>query len=431
MSDKLQTVRHYVAVGLNLPPLKRFPRPTRWLARLAARGVRYLSRVVTDWQREFNQGVLHVLEDLEGTVSRLEQVQQTTQRQFLEQWQNYAAAVHQHAALLEQHTASLQQQQAALQRQAVLLEEHEVALEAGSLVAKPYRDGGETFSVPSSIGIAASHEALDRFRRELAVEQQRLTLLAEQVRMAQLEIPPDVPSERSEVPGRPAGLEGLGAALEARFRSSREEIKGHLQVYLPLLAQGGIGTEDMPVVYLGCERAEWLELLHEHGLRARGVELNHNALADSRQRGFDVHAGDALKYLRSLPDASQGAVTAFHLVEHLPFETVVQVLSETVRALKPGGLVILETPNPQNLLLRSLFSHAAAPPREPVMPATLRLLAEQRGLSRVEVWAVNGRSQSHAPGVVPENQAAWGLVLETLRRHLESAPDYAVIAWKV
>jgi O-antigen chain-terminating methyltransferase len=47
-------------------------------------------------------------------------------------------------------------------------------------------------------------------------------------------------------------------------------------------------------------------------------------------------------------------VTAFHLVEHLPLATLVRFLDEALRVLRTGGLLIIETPNPKNLIAANL-----------------------------------------------------------------------------
>ena len=225
MSDKLQTVRHYVSVGLNLPPLKRFPGPARWLARLAARGVRYLSRVVTDWQREFNQAVLHALEDLDGTVTRLEQAQRAHQWQFEEKWQKYSTAVHHHQTMLEQQAASLQQQQALLQRHAALLEEHEAGLEAVQAAVEQPQDLARLVLGTGAAQMDSSRQALLRLRQELALEQRRLDLLLEQVRPLEpgATLPPALDAEEA---GTCPEVDRVCASFGTHFQDSREGANG-------------------------------------------------------------------------------------------------------------------------------------------------------------------------------------------------------------
>jgi O-antigen chain-terminating methyltransferase len=187
----------------------------------------------------------------------------------------------------------------------------------------------------------------------------------------------------------------------------------------------------MPVLDLGCGRGEWLELLGDHDLCARGVDCNGVFLEQCRQRGLGVSAGDALEHLSGLPDRSVGAVTAFHLIEHLPFLTLLEFLDEVVRVLKPGGLALFETPNPENLLVGSCFFYIDPTHQHPLFGPTLQFLAEQRGLVRVAVRPMNQHLLAPLYGTDPDQLVAevQGLP-EILRRHLLAAPDYALIGWK-
>jgi len=114
-----------------------------------------------------------------------------------------------------------------------------------------------------------------------------------------------------------------------------------------------MGLKDSPILDIGCGRGEWLELLKENNLNARGLDLNQVMVRMCRDKGLNVEEGEALSFLKSLPDSSLGAVTGFHLIEHYGFEFLVKLLGEILRVLKPGGIVIFETPNPGNILVGS------------------------------------------------------------------------------
>ncbi len=81
-----------------------------------------------------------------------------------------------------------------------------------------------------------------------------------------------------------------------------------------------------------------------------------------------MEEADALSYLKALPDGCLGAVTAIHLLEHLPFLVLVAVLDEAVRVLKPGGLVIFETPNPTNLTVGARDFYLESDPPQSTPP---------------------------------------------------------------
>ena len=119
--------------------------------------------------------------------------------------------------------------------------------------------------------------------------------------------------------------------------------------------------------------------------RARGVDFNRIVVEECREKQLDVEGADALDYLRSVPDASVGAVTVFHMVEHLPFRKLVLLLDEVTRILQPGGLAIFETPNPNNFLVGSRNFYFDPTHRNPIPNETLRFLVESRGLCQVKV----------------------------------------------
>lgn len=139
-------------------------------------------------------------------------------------------------------------------------------------------------------------------------------------------------------------------AFESEFRGSREDIIHRLQHYLPEILDleplRNYGALD-----LACGRGEWIQLLNAQGFKARGIDINQATNDACLELGLDVETADILEYLRRQPEESVGLVSAFHIVEHLPFELLFQVLKEIHRVLAPKGVVILETPNPENLMV--------------------------------------------------------------------------------
>lgn len=184
--------------------------------------------------------------------------------------------------------------------------------------------------------------------------------------------------------------EALRVRFEEEFRGSREEIKRRLRVYLPRLAEMRLSTGARPMVLdLGCGRGEWLELLREAGVEAEGVDHNRALVAGCVERGLKAHEADAIEYLRGLPADSVNAVTAFHLIEHLPFPELFTLLNETIRVLKPGGLAIFETPNPANVLVGSERFYFDPTHQRPLPTQLARFLAEGCGFSEVEIMPLH------------------------------------------
>jgi O-antigen chain-terminating methyltransferase len=168
-------------------------------------------------------------------------------------------------------------------------------------------------------------------------------------------------------------------AFENRFRGSRDEIRERLACNLPLFE--GLA----PVVDLGCGRGEFLELLREKGIAARGVEASAHAARECRARGLDVTEGDLLAFLRGLGDGAVGGVFAAQVVEHLPPRVLEALLREAHRVLRPGGLLLLETVNPRSVLAFLEVYNRDLTHERPLHPDTLSFLAAAAGFGEVRV----------------------------------------------
>jgi O-antigen chain-terminating methyltransferase len=178
----------------------------------------------------------------------------------------------------------------------------------------------------------------------------------------------------------------------------------------------------MPIVDVGCGRGEWLELLREEGLLAQGVDINRVLIEQCRQQDFKITESDMLAYLRKLPDRSIGAVTGFHIIEHLSHQNLIHLLDETVRVLAPEGVAIFETPNPQNVTVGSCNFYLDPTHQRPLPSATIKFLAEARGLCRVEVLSLHPYPAAFK---VDGTDLA-----ERFNEFFYGPQDYAVVGWK-
>ena len=141
-------------------------------------------------------------------------------------------------------------------------------------------------------------------------------------------------------------------AFEDRFRGTEADVRERLAVYLPEVRSCVRADAGGPrVLDLGPGRGEWLALLADAGVPARGVDDNGAMVEHLRGRGLDVAADDAACHLAALPDGALDVITAFHVVEHLDLESTLGLLAHAARVLRPGGLLVLETPHPANLVM--------------------------------------------------------------------------------
>ena len=208
-------------------------------------------------------------------------------------------------------------------------------------------------------------------------------------------------------------------AFEDRFRGSRSLISARLVVYQPFLRPLAVAFQTPKALDLGCGRGEWLEVLAGAGFDAWGVDLNEGMLAACQERGLTGQLGDALSTLKELPSESLALVSAFHLVEHLPFEAVQILVQEALRVLVPGGLLVLETPNSENLTVGTSSFYLDPTHLRPLPATLLEFVAEHAGFCRSKVLYLQEAADLHG-----DSQVALMDVLSGV------SPDYAVVAQK-
>ncbi|MGV8864878.1 MAG: class I SAM-dependent methyltransferase [Pseudomonas sp.] len=224
---------------------------------------------------------------------------------------------------------------------------------------------------------------------------------------------------RVEEPGMPAELY---LEFEAHFRGSREMIRERLKANLPYFKQNAELFSD-PVLDLGCGRGEWLQLLKEENIPAMGVDSNIAMIQCCTDAGLEAYVGDALQYLAALPTHSLGGLSAFHIIEHLPLDVFIRLIDEARRVVRPGGVVLFETPNPENLIVGACNFYIDPTHRNPLPPALVAFLLKARGFERVEI----DRRHPADPALLLKggDEAITG----PLNRLLFGAQDYAAIGY--
>ena len=254
-------------------------------------------------------------------------------------------------------------------------------------------------------------------------QQRRLKLLLEEARK-RLPEPLSTGQIKKMVKEEDHLLDAAYVSFEDQFRGTREDIKERQKIYLPYIRKSGAGEKKSPLLDIGCGRGEWLEVLEEEEFVAQGIDINSVLVEECRGRGSEVVEGDAIEYLRSLTDASIGAVTGFHIIEHLPFGLLVALLDETVRILKSGGVAIFETPNPENILVSAFKYYFDPTHRNPLPPGMIKFLVESRGLCQVEVLRLHPDEPSS------RLQDDGSEIVERFNEYFYGPQDYAVVGYK-
>lgn len=230
-------------------------------------------------------------------------------------------------------------------------------------------------------------------KNDLAQQKRLIALFLEE---AQRRLPEPLNSEqlRTLVNEQQHSLDAFYVAFEEQFRGSPQSLYSRFKVYLPLIERSKVGTIKAPILDIGCGRGEWLALLREYGYAAKGIDINRVMLEQCQAIGLEVQEADALEYLRSLPDFSLGAVSTFHVIEHLPFARLVCLLDESLRVLKPGGLILFETPNIRNILVGAGDFYRDPTHQTPLHPDTLSFVAKSRGFVRSESYFFEEKNES-------------------------------------
>jgi SAM-dependent methyltransferase len=194
-------------------------------------------------------------------------------------------------------------------------------------------------------------------------------------------------TEATEAAAPDATEQQMYVDFELRFRGSRDEVMARQRDALEFVAD--LAGSSYPLVDLGCGRGEWLELLAEAGVRAYGVDTNDEMVAEVRSRGLEAVVGDAVTHLEGLAPSSVQAISGFHIAEHLPLSDLARLVDAALLALRPGGLLLFETPNPTNLAVGAASFYLDPTHLRPLHPQFLTFLLESRGFSDVETRFVH------------------------------------------
>lgn len=166
--------------------------------------------------------------------------------------------------------------------------------------------------------------------------------------------------------------------FENRFRGTEEEIRARQATYVEEFrdVQG-------PVVDLGCGRGEFLELLSAAGIQSYGIDRHPDMVARSKEKGIDAREEDALAHLASVREGTLGGVFSAQMIEHLEIRDVPGFFELAADALAPGGRLVVETINPESLIVFASAFYVDLGHLRPLHPLTLRFLAEKTGFTDV------------------------------------------------
>jgi SAM-dependent methyltransferase len=226
--------------------------------------------------------------------------------------------------------------------------------------------------------------------------------------------------ERDHGDGRPVGqLDNYDFAN--RFRGEEDSLRERQRPYLEFFAD-----VRGQVLDLGCGRGEFLELLRDAGIAGHGVDLDRRMVEHCRAKGLSVELREGLDYLESLPNRSLGGIFASQIVEHMDLSGVLSLLHLAHRALAPGGVLLLDTHNPQTFFTYPLF--AIDPTHVRLYHSeTISWLFEREGFTDIEIRFEDPMMESLD---LPDISGDLQVLMERLRSILHGYLTYAVIGRK-
>jgi SAM-dependent methyltransferase len=234
---------------------------------------------------------------------------------------------------------------------------------------------------------------------------------------------PAVPAEARQAPAAPPtpAVDFDYESFEARFRPE-QSVRERQQQYVELL------RDKSRVVDLGCGRGELIEMLQAEGVGAYGVEIDPDFVSLLEEKGIEVVAKDAVAHLAEVEPGSIDGVVASHLVEHLPAASVTALVALAGERLADGGVLIIETPNPESLVAGSINFHRDLTHRRPIHPDTLAFLAESAGFANVDTRRLSPVPEDER--LPPPGDSRLDAVVERLNDLLYGFQDYAIVARK-
>ncbi len=133
----------------------------------------------------------------------------------------------------------------------------------------------------------------------------------------------------------------------------------------------------------GCGRGEFLELLRDNGIKAKGVEINSVECKILKDKGFDVELNDIVNYLNNTEEVFSG-ISAIEVVEHLSFQYLYDFIHLAYEHIEQGGIILLETLNCKNVSnLKNFYTDLTHV--KPVTMESLQFLCEKAGFKKLQV----------------------------------------------
>lgn len=188
-----------------------------------------------------------------------------------------------------------------------------------------------------------------------------------------------------------------------------------------------LARDRQPLFDAGCGRGELLLAARGAGISATGCDTNERSVADLTARGIDVVLAGIPECFAKFADGSLGSIAALHVVEHLPVDALFALFREAARTLRKDGLLMIETPNAESVLVGASEFWRDPTHIAPRHPAALTLLGREHGFSVDEVIAVHPLPEGTALATGSDDPPALQRVVEAINARLFGPQDLRLI----
>ncbi len=212
--------------------------------------------------------------------------------------------------------------------------------------------------------------------------------------------------------------------LEDGLRGSEREVRETMQPYVER------ARASHPLLDIGCGRGELLAMCREAGIDARGFDTNERSVADLKQRGLRVEIAGVPDCFDGIQDGSIGSIVATHVVEHLPVDALFALFRQSARVLRPGGLLMIETPNAESLLVSASEFWRDPTHLAPRHPAALTLLAREYSFEVDEIRAVHEFPEGTRIAMAPDDPPGLRRIIDAINARLFAPQDLRLVLRK-
>lgn len=200
-----------------------------------------------------------------------------------------------------------------------------------------------------------------------------------------------------------------------RFRGSEEHVRQTEELYRPFFANC------RSVLDIGCGRGEFLQLMRDMKIQAKGIDLGAESVAMCQEKGLDAEVADLFTYAPLQTAGEFDGIFASQLVEHLEPARLPEMIRLCASSLRRGGVLAIETPNPDCLAIFATYFYLDPTHTRPVPRQLLEFYMEESGIGSIEVHEISPAVES-----IPELAE----LPEPLRKRFFGGLDYAIIGRK-